>query len=281
MADIGPGRPWLRRELLRWGIGGAVVFAAHVATGYGMVAFAPGKETPAIEKAMTVELTPMVISSPAPVATETAEQDQPDQIAELQDQPPALTEEQTDEPEVTETTETPPETVEPIQEEELVEKVEPEPEVKAEVALPAPRKKPEPRKVERKKLTEPVKKREKPEKKVAAKSKTQNTKPPADSRQARAGTTTPAASAASISRWRAQAHAAIARRKPRSARGSGTARLQFILSASGAVVSSGVVRSSGDPKLDQAALTAVRSARIPAPPPQLVGSPITLPFSFR
>jgi protein TonB len=63
----------------------------------------------------------------------------------------------------------------------------------------------------------------------------------------------------------------------------GTVRVSFVVSSTGAIVSARVSDSSGDARLDQAALRMVRSARVPAPPTGIGGSShaFAVPLSFR
>lgn len=76
----------------------------------------------------------------------------------------------------------------------------------------------------------------------------------------------------------------LARRKPRATAGvRGTVRISFTVDRSGEVREARVLKSSGRTALDEAALTAVRSARFPAPPPALADSRLSyvVPYIFR
>src|SRR5690606_29406235 len=85
------------------------------------------------------------------------------------------------------------------------------------------------------------------------------------------------------SRWNNSVRAAIARRAGAVRGMRGTVRVSFVVNASGAIVSANVSGSSGNARLDQAALRMVRSARVPAPPAGLNGSrhAFAIPLSFR
>jgi protein TonB len=63
----------------------------------------------------------------------------------------------------------------------------------------------------------------------------------------------------------------------------GEARIAFTLDRLGKVTSATVVRSTGDPRLDQAALAAVEKAHFPSVPPEADDSHLNFiaPFAFR
>lgn len=84
--------------------------------------------------------------------------------------------------------------------------------------------------------------------------------------------------------WGGQIRARIERQKryPRASRATGTAHLTLTVAGNGALVSVVLRQSSGDPLLDQAALAAVRAARLPAKPRALLGDShrFNLPVAF-
>lgn len=279
----------LARDLPRWGLAAALAVGAHAAVAAGVVAFAPEKEAIAMKQAMTVELQPLVISEAQSV-------DQVDTVAALQ--PEEVVEEETPVEEEVETTEE--EIEDPVEEaveepvveteaedtaeevveetpEEVIEEAQPAPEVKkAEVVLPKPKpakKKPEP-KVEKKKVEKPVVKpvKKAESKKVAKASSTQTSRA---SSSAGAPRVNPSA-------WYSKVNAAVARRKPRSLGASGRVVIRFVVNSSGGIISSSIASSSGNARLDSAALAMARG-RVPAPPAGLSGSsfPFTLPVTFR
>jgi protein TonB len=132
---------------------------------------------------------------------------------------------------------------------------------------------------------EPEKKRDpEPEKAQKAQARAQTTAPPA--KQAAAPRNATGASAAvSPAKWQSRLMAHLERRKKyppaaRKRRAEGTVLVRFAIDCSGNVLSSGLVRSSGHPELDEAVLALVRRASpVPAPPP---GAPheITAPVRF-
>lgn len=76
----------------------------------------------------------------------------------------------------------------------------------------------------------------------------------------------------------------LARGKPRATAGvRGTVRISFSVDRSGEVREARVLKSSGRRTLDEAALSAVRSARFPVPPPALPDSRLSyvVPYIFR
>lgn len=86
--------------------------------------------------------------------------------------------------------------------------------------------------------------------------------------------------------WGASIRSRIERRKsyPAAARGaSGTVTVRLTVSRSGQLAAVGVVRSSGNAALDQAAVRAVQSARFPAAPAGLTDASysFTLPMTFQ
>jgi periplasmic protein TonB len=87
----------------------------------------------------------------------------------------------------------------------------------------------------------------------------------------------------SPSRWNSQVRAAIARRVGRVSGMVGTVRVRFVVSRSGAITSVRIAASSGNRRLDEAALRMVRSARVPPPPADLPASEhsFRIPLSFR
>ncbi|QDC08574.1 TonB family protein [Oceanicola sp. D3] len=85
-----------------------------------------------------------------------------------------------------------------------------------------------------------------------------------------------------IGKWGAQIRSRVERRK-RSPGGRGRVVLRITVAASGQVTGLGIVRSSGNKRLDQAAVRAVRSAgRMPRAPRQLGGASqsFNLPMDF-
>lgn len=87
-----------------------------------------------------------------------------------------------------------------------------------------------------------------------------------------------------MAEWGGQIRARIERQKryPRASRATGTAQLTLTVAGNGALVSVVLRQSSGDPLLDQAALVAVRAARLPAKPRALPGEShrFNLPVAF-
>ncbi|WP_334175316.1 TonB family protein [Pseudoxanthobacter sp.] len=93
------------------------------------------------------------------------------------------------------------------------------------------------------------------------------------------------ASAAASRDFGARVRAAIERRKrfPPGVGATGVAAVRFTMTGSGEVVSAALVQSAGNPDLDDAALSAVKTARLP-PIPEEIGKSrltITVPIRFR
>lgn len=301
-AELALGHRLSAREAGLWAVAAATVVLAHVAISFAVQAMADLPPAPdATEEAMVVELAPLPFASSEAVPAEIVSEEEPaEQLApeEVEAEPveeetvAEAVPEETPEPVPPEETpvaaETPPETVEadvaePVEDEvveqEVAEAVEPE------VIVPMPR----PDRVVEEPRPEPAKKRveRRPDRKTA-----QTPKPArkADTRQearsrpeasvksnvAKAPTVNPA-------RWNSAVRAAIARRAGRARGMKGTVQVQFVVNRSGSIVSARVAGSSGNGRLDSAALGMVRSARVPAPPPGLPGAShsFMIPLSFR
>ncbi|RFC69511.1 MULTISPECIES: energy transducer TonB family protein [Mesorhizobium] len=255
--------PWAR-EALRWGAATLVVCATHGAAAYGVIALAPEPEPMAVQEAMNVELTPLVVSTAEPVIEDAASEELPELLAEnpeLPSEQPAVEEPDTAEPEKVEPLETAEET-DPIAEtpEAVVVLPQPRPEIVQEVVEVE---KPKPRKVVKTPVVEAEKR-------------------PTKSHKSTAGASRPSAPRVSPNRWYVQVQSAIARRKPRSLGESGRVSVRFVVNQSGNIVSSGIARTSGSARLDQAALSMVRGARVPAPPEGsgITSHPFTIPVTF-
>jgi protein TonB len=83
--------------------------------------------------------------------------------------------------------------------------------------------------------------------------------------------------------WKSSVNAHLNRHKGGSPNGAaGTVVVAFVVNRSGGVVSSRLVRSSGDPRMDAKAVSTPRSASpVPAPPPDVEGSALTLTVLIR
>ncbi len=101
------------------------------------------------------------------------------------------------------------------------------------------------------------------------------------SRAAQSSQARVSASTGSIQNYGASVRARIAANKPRGRPGGGTVIISLAIAPSGSLAGASIARSSGDSSLDQAALSAVRSAS-PFPPPPGGSSPrFSVPFYFR
>jgi protein TonB len=304
-------RPPLKEAGL-WLVAGMVVFAAHAAFAYLLRDINPVLAHDAMEQAMEIDLAPLPVSVPETVQSEALAQEDPTDTIE-----PVEEATETVQPERERVAEAPPETAQEVQpepefEQPAAEETQPEPEavqsepedaklvetepdvpeiveeqtveaVTPEVAIPLPQPRPEPRVAEE---SEPPKKKpvrkkvEAMDKKVkeAANPPKRKAAPPAS--QASAASRAPSIDP---SRWNSAVRAAIARRASAVRGMRGTVRVSFVVSSSGAIVSASVSGSSGDARLDQAALRMVRSARVPAPPAGLGGArhAFAIPLSFR
>lgn len=244
------------RQALLWTAAAAVVVGVHA--GGVVLALQPPPEVAASEAppaAVMIELAPATVS--------------PD-LAE-----PSVTPDLVDSEEVLETAPDLPEPPEPAP-------IELPPEVKPAVV------------VEERPPTRPP---ERPKPETPEKEKKPQEKPPAEARR-RAAVEAPAAETASASRtvtggsgkgtpqaWQSRLVAHLERRKryppeARTRREEGAAMVFFRIDGDGRVISTRLVRSSGHPALDAAAVALVqRASPVPAPPPD-APQEITVPISY-
>jgi TonB family protein len=92
-----------------------------------------------------------------------------------------------------------------------------------------------------------------------------------------------AASAGSVREYAKFVSQALARTKPKGIGAQGIAKIRFTIGLSGRLSSIQIVSSSGDKKLDQKAIEAIRQAVFPTPPPGMTVSQLTyeIPYQFR
>jgi len=243
-------------ELLRWGIAGALILAAHA----GLIAtYMLLRKPEAISAGAPVV---MVELAPAPAAPEVAPQDlQPETPMQQADQPP--------EPQVTPKVEEPPPPPPVVAKAEVVEPPPaPPPPVKAEVPPEPPKPKTEP---ERKKPPMP---------KTTAGAKAQAKAEAASAPRVGANGSSPVPPD-----WRNLVYAQILRNKrpnPSSARGS--TLVNFTLDRGGHVVARRVAQSSGNSELDAEAVAMIMRAQpLPAFPASMTQARqnMAIPINFK
>lgn len=289
-----------------WAAAAALILGAHVAVAYAVQNFNPIETDGGPPPALVIEMAPMVVAPAVPEQAAMLDAATPDEaepveeaerVAEAEpDKVVEQTEPVAEQPETVppdETEPAPPNETEQTQQPPLEEAV---PEIveaiKPDVVVPVP----QPRPVETAKEKKPVEaKVKKPVEQPKPRPKKQKAEP-AKTVAAASADAKPAARAAapksagvsgvSPARWESRLLAWIKRhtRYPSAAksRGSqGNANVTFTVDGSGRVISARVVRSSGDPDLDRAALAVLQGATVP-PPPQELGSRIsrTAPFVF-
>jgi protein TonB len=281
-------RPPLREAGL-WLGAGIVILAAHASFAYLLRDVAPHDEHDAMEQAMEIDLAPLPVSVPETVPSEALAQEEPvkkiDPVEETAEIEPDEVVEATAVP--VEEIQPEPEIEEPVAETAQPELVEPEvveqetaEVVTPEIVVPLPQPRPEP----------PIEKRAERKKPASKEPKVVKEDKPAErpKRHAKTPPSTRASAASSApkidpSRWNSAVRAAIARRASAVRGMQGTVRVSFVIGSSGAIVSASVTGSSGNARLDRAALRMVRSARVPAPPEGLGGSrhAFAIPLTFR
>ncbi|NGO54871.1 energy transducer TonB family protein [Allomesorhizobium camelthorni] len=227
----------------------------------------------------------------APMEPERLEEVQPEEVTQVEPEQvepvePEIVEQVQAEPQATR-----PEVAEPVDpeivEEEIAAAITPEvvplpeprpvaePEKRAETSRKDETNKPVRRKAE---IAKPKPQREKAAERKVAKDMAKS-KPSTASQKSRASR----APNVSPARWHNSVRAAIARRVGGLRGVEGTVNISFMVTASGRVRSARVSRSSGNSRLDNAAVRAVRSARVPAPPAELGGSThsFSIPLTVR
>jgi periplasmic protein TonB len=92
-----------------------------------------------------------------------------------------------------------------------------------------------------------------------------------------------AASAGSVREYAKTVSQALAGTKPKGIGAHGIAKVRFTIALTGRLSSVAIVSSSGDKKLDQKAIDAVRQAVFPAPPAGMTVTQLTyeIPYQFR
>ncbi|HET9069007.1 MAG TPA: TonB family protein [Amaricoccus sp.] len=261
-----------------WTGAAALAFTVHA----GAVAWAlrqppPLSIDPEPAPAMIIDLEPATVAPEAPVETLAADSmDAP----EIEQSLPEIA--------VLEPPPTPPDVPlepTPVETADVLPAIEPPPDLPAPVTRPAAR----PRDLEFAKVEEPpppekIERKKKPE--PDSRARTRAASPAAPAKVATAPAAASGASASvSPARWQARLMAHLERRKKypagaRKRREEGNVLVRFAIDGNGNVLSSGLVRSSGHPELDEAVLALVRRASpVPAPPP---GAPqqITAPVKF-
>jgi protein TonB len=91
------------------------------------------------------------------------------------------------------------------------------------------------------------------------------------------------ASPGQLARFAMQVRGALGRSRPRHLGARGNVDVSFVLSIDGQLVSAAIVRSSSNPRIDEMALAAVRTAAYPRPPERATESQRTfiVPFNFK
>lgn len=129
------------------------------------------------------------------------------------------------------------------------------------------------KKTERKKKTEKVTKKKTKQRKKSAKR--------GNSKSGAGGSSKSRASSAAIAAYGGKVRSRVLSRAPRGGAGQGTVTVSFSISPSGSLSSARVSRSSGNPGLDNKALSAVRSASPFPKPPAGARRSFSIPFRFR
>ncbi|WP_214476287.1 energy transducer TonB [Mesorhizobium sp. dw_380] len=294
------------RDLGLWAGAAALVLGAHVAVAYAVQSISPIETDGGPPPATVIEMAPMVVTPAVPeqaAMLDAAMPDQTEPVEETERVTEAEPEKMVEQARPAEQVETvPPDEIEPTETTEAEPVDQPPPNavipdaieaITPEIVVPLPQPKPVEEPKEKKpvqaKAKKPVEKpkpgprKEKAEPARAVATASAETKP-----AARAAAPKSAAGVSGISpaKWESRLTAWINRHKrypsaAKSRRSQGNTNVAFTVDASGQVISARVVRSSGDPELDRAALAVLQGATVPAPPPEL-GSRVsrTAPFVF-
>lgn len=281
------GRKITAASALRWTVAVIVVVAAHAAGAWLALIWKPAMAAGEPPPAVMIELAPVAVApeappqdiAPGPQMTEA----QPELTPDTPERPEEKPEDQS-EPKVAEV-KPPVKEVPPLpapQPQVEVPKLPERQEAEAALTPPPPQPKAEhkrpPKKVEKKKPIDPKK------------THAPHTTAPPTSQAQRANTAaapsasnsdTPSASPAS---WRGALNAHLNRYKrfPAGTAMGGIVQIAFTIDRSGNVLSSRLVRSSGDSALDQEAVSLPgRASPVPAPPPNVSGGSISLTVPVR
>ena len=295
------GSPTVELSRLRWHDLGlwagaaALVLGAHVAVAYAVQSFSPIETDGGPPPAPVIEMEPMMVTPAVPEQSAML-----DAVAPDQSEPTPTTEptpqEQVDKakPVVEQPDTTPPDETEPTQTDMAEQVDQPPPDevipdiaeaIAPEVVVPLPQPKPLDLPKDKKPVEKPKPrpKKEKPEPARTVATASAETKPAA---KAAAPKSAAGVSGFSPAKWESRLTAWINRHKrypsgAKSRRSQGNTNVAFTVDSSGQVLSASVVRSSGDPELDRAALAVLQGAMVPAPPPEL-GARVnrTAPFVF-
>lgn len=291
------------RDLGLWAGAAALVLGAHVAVAYAVQSFDPIETDGGPPPAPVIEMAPMVVTPAVPEQAAMLDAVVPDQSEPTPTTEPTP-QEQVDktEPVVEQPDTTPPDETEPTQTEmaELVDQPPPDevipdiaeaiaPDVVVPLPQPKPLDIPKDKKPVEAKAKKPVEKpKPRPKKEKAEPAKTVATASAETKPAAKAAAPKSAAGVSGVSpaKWESRLTAWINRHKrypsgAKSRRSQGNTNVAFTVDSSGQVLSARIVRSSGDPELDRAALAVLQGAMVPAPPPEL-GSRVsrTAPFVF-
>lgn len=286
--DGRPGRKITAASALRWTVAAIVVCAAHAAGAWFALTWKPAMAAGEPPPAVMIELAPVAVApeappqdiAPGPQMTEAQPEPTPDTPERPDEKPEDLP--QPDVAEVKPPVEDIPPPPLPQPQVEMP-KLPERQEAEAVLTPPPPQPKaehkpPKAKKVEKKKPIDPKKTR------------APHTTAPPTSQAQRANTAaapsasnsdTPSASPAS---WRGALNAHLNRYKrfPTGAAMGGIVQIAFTIDRSGNVLSSRLVRSSGDSALDQEAVSLPRRASpVPAPPPNVGGGSISLTVPVR
>lgn len=286
------------RSALRWGVGGALILAAHGAAVYGGLFWHKAEASAEPPAAVMIELAPLPVA-PSSEVEEVAPGPQMVQAPEPVPEEAEKPDEEKPEPEAEPVEEKVEEKVPDEKPEPVVEKVEEKPPevapspTQSEVVLPqdvpVPQKRPElekppekPKPVERPKERKRAKPSRSPPAPVTSAAPRSDAPPSQTTAAPSAGAT--ASQSAQRADWVSSVSAQLNRNKryPPGVQGMfGRPTVRFALDSSGRVISASLVRSSGSPALDEEAVATVRrSSPFPAPPAHMPRPVLTVPINF-
>lgn len=285
-----PLLPW--PDTLRWCIAGALVLGLHGLAFVAIMRAPEGNPESAAETAIMIDLEPVAVMNTAPVErVDTPEQAEP---LEPEEPPPTIEPEMVEPLETIEPVETA-ELAEPIEQPEAIEPLEPvEPEPMVEEEEPPPEEiepiEPEPVEAESDVALAPTPRpraerppsveRPRPTRQAQQQPRRQQQPPPQRERPAQqAASAGRQVSQDEVQRWRQQVQARFARLGARAGGLTGTVRVRLAINASGQITNASVATSSGNPELDNIAVsTASRVGSVPPPPEG--ASNVTIPIQF-
>ena len=277
-------RETLSRSIVRWGGAACCAAVAHGAIVWVALNWQKADASSEPAGAIMIELMSVPVAPEAPPQDVAIGEQQQASV----DSTETEAEEEPEEPEEPEPPEPEPPKPAPPEEPLDIPELEEVPEAAAVLETKTEPPPPEPEKIEQeiKKPPEPIKPKRKPPPRKRSAAAQASAPRPVDAKRAQTNAAQRAgmSSSQSPATWRGALVAHLNRHKRHPGGARGTARVSFTINRAGSVLSVSLAGSSGNPRLDQEALSLIRrAAPLPRPPANFGGQRITLsvPVHFR